>query len=161
MNPLTIPQPGAPAPDFRLRGPGGVFYSLSEFRGEKHVLLAFYPLAFSPVCAHQLPEIEAAMPRLREAGVEVFGISVDSYHANAAFARALRLSFPLLSDWRREASTAYGTLIPEAGLSGRALFLVDRDGRIAWSEVSEDSDSLEHIPSPDRALAALEAAPRD
>lgn len=161
MNPLTIPQPGAPAPDFRLRGPGGVFYSLSEFRGEKHVLLVFYPLAFSPVCAHQLPEIEAAMPRLREAGVEVFGISVDSHWANAAFARALRLSFPLLSDWKREASTAFGTLIPGAHISARALVLVDRDGRIAWREDAADSDSIEHIPSPDRALAALEAAPRD
>lgn len=161
MDPLTNPQPGAPAPDFRLRGPGGVFYSLSEFRGEKHVLLAFYPLAFSPVCSHQLPGLEEALPRLKAAGVEVFGVSVDSHWANAAFARALRLSFPLLSDWRREASTAYGTLIPEAGISARALFLVDRDGRVVWSEVAADSDSVEHIPSPDRALAALEAAARD
>lgn len=161
MTSPTIPTPGSPAPDFHLRGPGGVFYSLSEFRGEKHVLLAFYPLAFSPVCSHQLPELEAALPRLRAADIEVFGVSVDSHWANAAFARALRLSFPLLSDWKREVSTAYGTLIPEANISGRALVLVDRDGRIVWSEASEDSDSIEHIPSPDRALAALEAAARD
>lgn len=154
-------QPGAPAPDFRLRGPGGVFYSLSEFRGEKHVLVAFFPLAFSPVCSHQLPELQEALPKLEAAGITVFGVSVDSHYANAAFARALRLTFPLLSDWRREASAAYGVLNTEANVSGRALFLVDRQGRLVWSEVSENSGALDQIPSPERALAALETAPRD
>jgi peroxiredoxin len=160
MTTLTIPEIGAEAPDLRLRGPGGVFYSLSEFRGEKNVLLVFYPLAFSPVCSHQLPEIQQALPRFEAADTVVFGISVDSYHANAAFARALRLDFPLLSDWKREASTAYGVLIPQAGIAGRAVFLVDKQGRIVWREVSEDSDSLEQVPSPERALAALESVSR-
>lgn len=162
MTSQTVLQPGAEAPDFRLRGPGGVFYSLSEYRGEKHVLVAFFPLAFSPVCSHQLPELQAALPRLEAADVTVFGISVDSHYSNAAFSRALGLTFPLLSDWNRTASAAYGVLQPRANTSGRALFLVDRQGRLVWSEISEDTDSIEQIPSPDRALAALAAAaPRD
>ena len=161
MTSLPIPQPGAEAPDFRLRGPGGVFYSLSEFRGEKNVLIVFYPLAFSPVCSHQLPELQAALPRLEAADIVVLGISVDSHYANAAFARAAGVTFPLLSDWKRETSAAYGVLVPAAGVSERALFLVDRQGRILWSEVSENPGSIEQIPSPERALAALESAPLD
>jgi peroxiredoxin len=161
MTTLTVPEIGAEAPDLRLRGPGGVFYTLSEFRGDKNVLLVFFPLAFSPVCSHQLPELQQALRRFEAAETVVFGVSVDSHYANAAFARALRLDFPLLSDWKREASAASGVLIPPAGISGRALFLVDKRGRIAWREVSEDSDSIEHIPSPERALAALDALPRD
>lgn len=151
-------RPGAEAPEFRLRGAGGVFYSLSEFRGEKHVLIAFFPLAFSPVCSHQLPELQAALPKLEAADVTVLGISVDSHYANAAFARSLGVTFPLLSDWNREASAAYGVLQTKANTSGRALFLVDRRGRLLWSEISENPGSIEQIPSPERALAALAAA---
>jgi peroxiredoxin len=161
MTTMTVPEIGAIAPDLRLRGPGGVFYALSEFRGDKNVLLAFFPLAFSPVCSHQLPELQLALPRFEAADTVVFGVSVDSHYANAAFARSLHLEFPLLSDWNREASSAYGVLIPQASLSGRALFLVDKRGRIAWREVSEDADSLDLVPSPERALAAIEALPRD
>jgi len=161
MTSQPTPQPGAPAPDFRLRGPGGVFYSLSEYRGEKHVLIAFYPLAFSPVCSHHLPELQAALPKLEAADITLFGISVDSHYSNAAFSRALGLTFPLLSDWRRQVSAAYGVLNAEAGVSGRALFLVDRHGRVVWSEVSENPGDVDQIPSPERAIAALETAPRD
>lgn len=161
MTSQPLPPPGAPAPDFRLRGPGGVFYSLSEYRGEKNVLLVFFPLAFSPVCSHQLPELQEALPRLEAADVTVFGISVDSHYSNAAFARSLGLGFPLLSDWKRQVSAAYGVLNAEAGVSGRALFLVDRQGRVLWSEVSENPGAVDQIPSPERALAALETAPRD
>ncbi len=161
MTSSSVPQIGTEAPDFRLRGPGGVFYSLSEFRGEKHVLVAFYPLAFSPTCSHQLPELERVLPRLEAAGITVLGVSVDSHYSNAAFARARRVSFPLLSDWDRETSRAYGVYNPRTDTSGRALFLVDLQGRIVWSEVSDDPGALDQIPSPERALAALEAAPRD
>lgn len=160
MTSQSLPEIGAEAPDFRLRGPGGVTYFLSEFRHEKHVLLAFFPLAFSPVCSHQLAELQRAFPKLEAAGVAVFGISVDSHYANAAFARSLGLSFPLLSDWKREASRAFGVLAPEANVSRRALFLVDRQGRLIWREISENDDAADQVPSPDRALAALETAPR-
>jgi peroxiredoxin len=162
--PTAIPDTGTIAPDFRLRGPGGAYYSLSEYQGSKNVLLAFYPLAFSPVCSHQLPELQAALARFEQADTVVMGISVDSHYTNAAFARSLGLTFPLLSDWKRETSAAYGVLIPETGYSDRALFLVDRQGRVAWHELSENTGSIEAIPSPDRALAALAALavqPRD
>ncbi|MCE9627030.1 MAG: redoxin domain-containing protein [Candidatus Eisenbacteria bacterium] len=158
MDTTKILSPGTEAPDFKLRGPGGANYRLSEHRGECPVLLVFYPFAFSPVCSHQLPDVEKAMARLSSAGVTVYGISVDSYHANAAFARSLGLSFPLLSDWNREVSRAYGTLFEPGNFSWRASFLVDKQGQIAWSEIAEDLDALDQVPSVERALATLVSA---
>ena len=147
----TVPEVGQMAPDFRLRGPGGTFHTLSEHRGSP-VVLVFYPLAFSRVCSHQLPELQKWIPQFEQAGAVVYGVSVDSHHANAAFAKSLGLTFPLLSDWRHEASKAYGVFLPEAGYSSRATFVVGRDGRLAWRELSED---LDQVPSPERALASV------
>ncbi len=150
-----VPEPGQLAPDFRLKGPGGAFYTLSEHHGQNAVVLVFYPLAFSAVCSHQLPEMQQHVAAFEQAGAVVYGVSVDSHHANAAFARSLGLTFPLLSDWKREASAAYGVLLPDAGYSGRATFVVDRDGKVLWREISEITNDVEQIPSPERALAAL------
>lgn len=153
-----VPEPGQMAPDFRLKGPGGAFYTLSEHRGESAVVLVFYPLAFSAVCSHQLPEMQKHVKAFEQAGAVVYGVSVDSHHANAAFARSLGLTFPLLSDWKREASAAYGVLLAESDYSGRATFVVDRDGKVLWREISENTHDLEQVPSPERALAALTRA---
>lgn len=152
MPPLRV---GDPAPDFRLKGPGGQFVTLSEFRGRRPVVLIFYPLAFSPVCSHQLPAVQSDLERFEQLGAAVFGISVDSHWANEAFARSLGLSFPLLSDFKREAMAAYGVLLEQAGISGRALFVVDRDGRIAHAEVSASPGDIAQIPSNARAIEAL------
>jgi mycoredoxin-dependent peroxiredoxin len=154
----TVPEPGQMAPDFKLKGPGGAFYTLSEHSGESPVVLVFYPLAFSAVCSHQLPEMQKMVPAFEQAGAVVYGISVDSHHANAAFARSLGLTFPLLSDWKHEVSTAYGVFVPEAGYSGRATFVVGKDGKLLWREISEDMGDMEQVPSPERALAALTRA---
>ena len=158
MQTMNIPDIGQAAPDFRLRAADGTFYTLSEYLGDQNVLLVFYPLAFSPVCTHQLPELQAMLPRFEAADTAVFGVSVDSHWSNAAFARSLGVRFPLLSDWKREASAAYGVLLPDKGYSGRASFLVDKQGRILWREISENTGSFEEIPSLEAALAALAKA---
>jgi len=157
MTTETVPHVGQEAPEFRLRGPGGTFHTLSEHRGHSPVVLVFYPLAFSPVCSHQLPDVQAHLAAFEEAGAIVYGISVDSHHANTAFARSLGLSFPLLSDWRREASRAYGVFLPEANTSGRATFVVGRDGRLVHVDVAEDLGPDE-VPSVEQALAAVRSA---
>jgi peroxiredoxin len=158
METMSIPEVGQQAPDFRLRGSDGTQYSLSEYVGDKNVLVVFYPLAFSPVCSHQLPELQRAYDRLEAAEVVVLGVSVDSHWSNGAFARSLGVRFPLLSDWKRAASAAYGVLIEEAGYSRRASFLVDKQGRILWREISELGTGIEGIPSVEAALAALAKA---
>ena len=67
----TVPEPGQMAPDFKLKGPGGAFYTLSEHLGQSPVVLVFFPLAFSAVCSHQLPEMEKLMPHFEKAGAVV------------------------------------------------------------------------------------------
>lgn len=155
MQVVAIPEVGQAAPDFRLRGPDGTGYSLSEYQGEKNVLVVFFPLAFSPVCSHQLPELETRLPELEAADIQVLGISVDSHWTNRAFAAKLGVTFPLLSDWKREASHAYGVFLPDAGYSARASFLVGKQGRVLWREVGEFDGGMAAIPSIDAALAAL------
>lgn len=158
MTTQIVPEVGKLAPDFRLRGPGGAYYTLSEHKGQSPVVLVFFPLAFSPVCSHQLPDLQARIPEFEQAGAVVYGISVDHHYSNRAFARALGLTFPLLSDWKREVSAAYGVLLPDASTSGRATFVVDKDGHIAHADVSEDMDDIERVPNLDRVLAALASA---
>jgi|SRR5262245_6627463 len=153
MQATISPEVGQTAPDFKLKGPGGQFITLSEFLGKKNVLLVFYPLAFSPVCSHQLPMIQNELERFRALGTEVLGISVDSHYANEAFARHLLLTFPLLSDFHRQTSAEYGILIPERLYSGRALFLIDRQGKIAYRDIAP---TVGEIPSNERVLEALE-----
>jgi peroxiredoxin len=144
---------GQAAPDFRLRGPGGQLVSLSEYRGRKHVVVVFFPLAFSPTCSHQLPDIEKDLRRLEALDAVVLGVSVDNHYANEAFARSLRLSFPLLSDFDHATSLAWGVLIPEKRYSERAVFIVDKQGRIAYRDVAPTPDE---IPSSAPVLAVLE-----
>ena len=156
MDVTTGHEIGQVAPDFKLRGPGGQFVTLSEYRGHKHVVLVFYPLAFSRVCSHQLPGVEKEMPRYEAMGAVVLGVSVDSHHANEAFAKRLGLSFPLLSDFHHEASLAYGVFLPEKRYSSRATFVIDKHGRVAYKDVADDLGDMAQVPSNDRVLAALE-----
>ena len=154
MNPIAV---GQLAPEFRLKGPGGQWVSLSDYRGNQNVALVFYPLAFSPICSHQLPDVQKHMNDFRELDTAVFGVSVDSHYANEAFAKSLRIEFPLLSDFKRQAMTAYGVLEGEKGYSGRAIFLIGKDGRIAYADVSPNASDMALVPSPERLLEALRA----
>jgi len=147
---------GAVAPDFSLRGPEGQPVTLSEYRGKKNVLLVFFPMAFSPTCSIQLPSIQANTARLEALEVVVLGISVDNHYANERFARASGLDFPLLSDFDRIATTAYGVLNAERGYSRRALFLIDKQGRVVFKEVTLAPAESPQMPSHERALDVLE-----
>ena len=143
---------GQPAPDFSLKGPGGQAVSLSEYRGNRNVVLVFYPLAFSPVCSHQLPAIEKELNRIVEQDAVVLGISVDSHYANEAFAKQLHLSFPLLADFSRKTSADYGILLGEKGYSRRALFVIDKNGKVTYRDVAPIQSE---IPSNERLIEAL------
>jgi peroxiredoxin len=129
---------GDEAPDFELRSHRGGTVKLSDFRGKKNVVLAFHPLAFTPVCATQMQTYQSELPALDAAGTAVLGISVDAQPAKAAWAQALGgIDFDLLSDFHPQGGVArsYGVLREKDGISERALFLVNRQGRIAWGKV--------------------------
>jgi peroxiredoxin len=153
-------EPGQLAPEFKLKGPGGGWVSLSDYRGRQNVVLFFYPLAFSPVCSHQLPEVQKRLGEFQALNAAVFGVSVDSHYANEAFAKSLKLDFPLLSDFRKQASIAYCVLNTEQGYSQRAAFAVGKDGRILTIDVAASAGDRDQIPSNDRLLEALRAAPQ-
>jgi len=110
------------------------------------------------VCSHQLPDIQRRLNELRDLRTEVMGISVDSHYTNEAFAASLGLEYPLLSDFKRETSAAYGVLLSERGYSGRALFVVDRQGTLIHQSSTDSVFDPSRVPSLDRALDALRSA---
>ena len=124
------------APEFALRDQDNNLVNLSDFKGKKHVVLAFYPLDFSPVCSLELPKLQENYEAFQQADAKVLGISIDSRWSHAAFAEKLGLSYRLLSDFDRQASKAYGVL-REEGFAERSLFLIDKDGLIRYAEVFE------------------------
>ncbi|MGC1164920.1 MAG: redoxin domain-containing protein [Solirubrobacterales bacterium] len=125
---------GTPAPDFTLRDQDGEKVSLSDYRGRR-VLLVFYPGDFSPVCGDQLSLYQEVKPEIAAKGVELVGISVDSFFAHKAFQEKLGFDTTLLSDFepKGEVARAYGSYLDGLGFANRALVLVDEEGQVAWT----------------------------
>jgi peroxiredoxin len=130
---------GAAAPDFTLRDQDGEKVSLSDYRGRK-VLLVFYPGDFSPTCSDQLSIYQEVKPELAEQGVELVGISVDSFFSHKAFQEKLGIDTTLLSDFepKGEVARLYGSYFEPLGFANRTLVLVDEDGTVAWAYESPD-----------------------
>lgn len=128
---------GDQAPDFTLRDQDGEKVSLSDYRGRK-VMLVFYPGDFSPVCGDQLSIYQEVKPEIAEKGVELVGISVDSFFAHKAFQEKLGIDTTLLSDFepKGEVSRAYGSYVEKMGFSNRTLVLIGEDGVVAWTHES-------------------------
>jgi peroxiredoxin len=152
-------EPGTLAPDFTLADQTGEEVTLSSLRGDK-VLLVFYPADFSPVCTDQLSVYEEVLPELRERGVTVIGISVDSSWTHRAFREKLGISIPLLADFhpKGEVSRAYGAYLDDYGIANRSLVLIDEEGVTEW--VHESPSPLE-IPGANLIFDALEKVPAD
>ena len=149
-------QPGQEAPDFSLRSHRGGSVKLSDYRGEKHVVLAFHPLAFTPVCATQMQNYESNLPRIERSDAVVFGLSIDPQPSKTAWAQTLGpISFDLLSDFHPHGEVAqkYGVFRPKEGFSERAVFIVGKDGLIKWVKTYD----IPEQPDPNDVLAALDA----
>jgi len=130
---------GQQAPNFSLPSTQGEPVSLESLRG-KTTILAFFPFAFSSVCTEEMCAFRDALAELNDANAQVIGISVDSPHALRAFGEAQGLRFPLLSDFNKEASSAFGVLNPLLagkfqGVANRATFVIDKNGKIAYAKV--------------------------
>lgn len=129
---------GEEAPDFELATHRGGTVKLSDFRGKKNVVLAFHPLAFTPVCASQMAGYESDLPRFERADTAVLGVSTDPQPSKAAWARTLgSISYDLLSDFHPHGAVAkkYGVYREKDGISERAVFVIDKQGKVAWSKV--------------------------
>jgi peroxiredoxin len=147
-------KPGDEAPDFELRSHRGTTVRLSDFRGRKNVVLAFHPLAFTPVCASQMRAYESDLKRFESADTTVLGISIDPQPSKTAWAESLgTISFDLLSDSypHGEVAKQYDVFREREGFSERAVFLIDKEGRIRWSKVYD----IPEQPRNDELLAEL------
>ena len=128
---------GSPAPDFTLHSTPDQEVSLHDFRG-KPVVLAFYPADWSPVCGDQMALYNEMRGEFAHYGAQLLGLSVDGVWCHAAFAKDRKLHFPLLADFEPKGAVArlYGVYREREGCSERALFVIDAEGRIAWSYLS-------------------------
>ncbi|HEY5941237.1 MAG TPA: redoxin domain-containing protein [Solirubrobacterales bacterium] len=125
---------GDKAPDFTLRNQDGEKVSLADYSGRK-LLLVFYPGDFSPVCGDQLSIYQEVKGEIEAKGVELVGVSVDSFLVHKAFQEKLGLEFTLLSDFepKGEVSRAYDSYVGKLGFANRTLVLIDEDGTVAWT----------------------------
>ena len=131
-----LPAVGSAAPDFTLPSTSGSEVTLSTLRG-KTVLLAFFPLAFTRVCTVEMRSFSEDFGAFADANTEVLPISVDSIPTLREFKAKERISVDLLSDFKREVSRRYGTLLEDRFHSSRAYILIDRDGIVRWTFAEE------------------------
>jgi mycoredoxin-dependent peroxiredoxin len=134
-------QAGVAAPDFELAsselgddGKPGKKIKLSDYRGKKNVVLAFYPLDFSPVCSKEHACFKDDISTLEGVGAQVLGISVDSKWSHQAYAKQMGINYPLLADFhpRGDVAAKFGMYKPDIGLTARATVIVDKAGKVAW-----------------------------
>src|ERR1700752_2405306 len=132
--------PGTRAPDFTLAATPDQSLTLSELLG-RPVILAFYPADWSPVCGDQMALYNEVLPTFRDYGAQLIGISVDGVWCHAAFAQSRNLEFPLLADFEPKGSVAktYRSYRQGDGFAERSLYVIDKNGGIAWNYLSPEA----------------------
>ena len=147
---------GTRAPDFTLPTTPDHHVSLADYRG-RPVILVFYPADWSPVCGDQLALYNELSDAFAKFNAALLPISVDGVWCHAAYGTQRKYTFPLLADFEPKGRVArlYGIYNEERGTAGRALFVIDQDGVIRWSDLSKEWIN----PGADGILAALEALP--
>jgi peroxiredoxin len=148
---------GTAAPNFTLHVTPDQTLTLSALLGHP-VILAFYPADWSPVCGDQMALYNEILPEFQKFGAKLFGVSVDGAWCHSAFAENRHLHFPLLADFEPKGAVArqYGVYRAADGICERALFVIDKNGTIAWSYCSPIGVN----PGADGILQALEALPK-
>lgn len=151
-------QKGNQAPDFKLFSSELKEVSLSDFKGKK-VILHFFSLAFTGVCTTQLCTMRDDFGFYEGINAVVLGISVDSPFVLAKFKEEGQYQFPLLSDFNKEVSSVYAGSYEDFafnlnGVSKRAAFVIDEEGKIIYAEVLE---SVQDLPDFKTIKAIVEA----
>jgi len=146
------PVAGEKAPDFTLPSTSGEDVSLRDFRGERAVLLAFFPLAFTSTCTEELCDLSEGFDQFEGSGVAILPISVDSTPTLKEYKSKYGMHAEMLSDFKREVSRLYSVLIEDRFFATRAYFLIDREGVVRWAHVEdnpshrrENSEILAHV----------------
>ena len=152
-------QVGQQAPDFTLYDSDKQKVSLSDCKGS-NVLLLFYPQAFTGTCTKELCSTRDNIALYNQANAQVFGISVDSIFTLAKFKEEQHLNFPLLSDFNKTTSAAYGSLYDNFvfdmhGVSKRSAFVLDKEGVVRYAEVLEAATDLPDFTAIQKTLSEL------
>jgi thioredoxin-dependent peroxiredoxin len=124
------PKVGDPAPDFSLQGSDGKTYKLSDFKGKKPVVLAWFPKAFTGGWTAECKSLRASGEEIRKFDVAYFTASCDDAETNKKFAESIEADYPILSDPTREAAKAYGVVSGERKNAARQTFYIGKDGKI-------------------------------
>jgi peroxiredoxin len=150
---------GDKAPSFELMNSETQKVSLSDFQGH-NLLILFFPLAFTSVCTTELCSVRDTLKDYEALDASVLGISVDSPFTLAKFKAEQNLNFPLLSDFNKEVSQAYGSFYKDfvlglKGVSKRSAFVLDKNGVIQYAEVLESAGDIPNFATIKEALNAL------
>src|ERR1700722_18420819 len=124
---------GQAAPEFTLKDQSQKDVKLSDYKG-KNVVIIFYPLDWSPICTNEHACFVNDMKQFEKLDAQVLGLSVDSVWTHKAFAEKMGISYPLLADFHPKGAVAdkFGMYFPEKGITGRAIAIIDKAGKIAW-----------------------------
>src|SRR5262245_50734294 len=125
---------GQSAPDFTLKDQSQKEVKLSNFVGKKNVVIVFYPLDWSPVCTNEHACFVNDMKAFETLDAEVLGVSVDSVWSHKAYAEKMGIKYSLLADFHPRGATAdkYGVFLADKGITGRAIVIVNKAGKVAW-----------------------------
>lgn len=150
---------GDKAPAFKLVSSDRQEVSLDDYRG-RHVVLLFFPMAFTSVCTTELCAMRDNLAEYNQLNTQVVGISVDSPFTLHQYKQDQQLNFPLLSDFNKEASQAYGAwyetfMLGLKGVSKRAAFVVDKHGTVQYAEVLESAGDLPNFDAVKQTVSSL------
>jgi peroxiredoxin len=150
---------GQNAPDFALKDQSQKEVKLSDFAGKKNVVLVFYPLDWSPVCSNEHTCFVNDMKDFEKLDAAVLGVSVDSVWSHKAYAEKMGIKYPLLADFqpRGAAAEKYGVYLPDKGISGRAIVIIHKEGKVAWLK-NYDIPVVPDLKEVARALEGVKAA---
>jgi len=125
---------GDVAPDFALNNQDKKEVKLSDFRAKKNVVIVWYPLDWSPTCTSEHACFVNEMKSFETLDAEVLGVSVDSVWSHKAYAEKMHITYSLLADFhpRGAMSEKYGVYLADKGITGRAIAIINKDGKIAW-----------------------------
>ncbi|MFI5803223.1 peroxiredoxin [Streptomyces sp. NPDC051561] len=134
---------GGRAPGFELKDNHGRTVRLSDLRGERSVVLVFYPFAFTGVCTGELTALQEDLERFVNDEVQLLAVSCDSMHTLRVYAEQEALEYPLLSDFwpHGNVARAYGVFDEDKGCAVRGTFVIDRSGVVRWRVVNALPDA--------------------
>lgn len=158
---------GQPAPEFKLKSTKGATsaknlgaeISLSDYKG-KWLIFFFYPLDFTFVCPTEIRALSDRLGEFQELDTEILGCSTDSVHSHFAWLNTpvekngiAGVKYPLLADFTKETARAYGVLDESSGVAQRGLFIIDPEGVLRYTVVTNDNVGR----SVDETLRVLQA----